>query len=115
MTSEEARRILMSDADFSGTGEKAKLTADALCVAVDALKKQVPMKPEVGIIKKDLWKDDEDDPIMLEITKKLFPERYIGCKYYFCPDCGCSVENRGLKDDYCSHCGQRVDWSEEEE
>lgn len=37
MKPEEAKRILMSDADFSGTGENAKLTADALCVAVDAL------------------------------------------------------------------------------
>lgn len=39
MTYEEAKNILMAKADFSGTGEKAKLTADALCVAVDALEK----------------------------------------------------------------------------
>ena len=40
MTNEEARRILLSDSDFSGIGEKAKLTADALCIAVEALEKQ---------------------------------------------------------------------------
>lgn len=40
MTNEEAKRILMSDADFTGAGGKAQKTADALCLAIDALEKQ---------------------------------------------------------------------------
>lgn len=46
MKIEEAIRILMSDADFSGVGEKAQKTAEALCLAVETLGKSVKCRCE---------------------------------------------------------------------
>lgn len=83
-------------------------------VIESALKKQVPMKPVVRITKEDFWEYAEGDPKMLFIVKKRYPERYIEYKHYYCPECDSSVEDCGLKDDYCSGCGQKVDWSEVE-
>lgn len=90
MTSEEARRILMSDADFSGTGEKAKLTAEALCVAVDALKKQVPMRP------------------VLKLHTNRVPDQQ---KEWYCPNCDEWI-TWDWRWKYCAYCGQKIDWNE---
>ena len=90
MTKQEAKRILMSDADFSGNGEKAKATADALCVAVEALEKQIPMKPMavLGI---------------------------FSGKEYQCGDCGNDIDNEPpCWQTYCPWCGRAIDWSDTE-
>lgn len=42
------------------------------------------------------------------------PITYIGTSRADCPVCGATV--RGISKpfgDYCSHCGQKLDWSEE--
>lgn len=97
MKPEEARRIIMSDADYSGIGEKAKLTADALCVAVDALEKQIPMR-----VKK--------------VTQSYgTPYRCPVCEAdqtpveFFKSD-GSEPEEKVT---WCWHCGYAIDWSEE--
>lgn len=90
MDANEAKRILMSDADYSGIGDNAKNTADALCVAVDALEKQVPKKP-------------------LHVHRN-----------YYCPVCkedGWLLWDDADPNDfdsYCCKCGQAIDWSEVE-
>lgn len=67
---------------------------DALIMAVEALKKQVPMKPK-------------------KLTYKLLLDAgWI----YECPNCGCACgENKYhlevTQDDmYCTQCGQALDW-----
>ena len=83
MTNEEAKRILLSAADFSGVGEKAQATAEALCVAIEALEKQIPKKPDVVLIGINYWIEQ-------------------------CPTC--KGINLGM---VCHTCGQKMDWSEE--
>ena len=92
MTNEEARRILLSDSDFSGIGEKAKLTADALCIAVEALEKQIAKQVEV-------YSDGDADgyPVLEE----------------HCPSCGYDFD--GTTPNFCPDCGQRLLFEEESE
>lgn len=63
---------------------------DAFLVAIEALEKQLPKKPDIM------------DHILGDINFK-------------CPTCKseyiCEKENEPL---YCQNCGQRIDWSEEE-
>jgi hypothetical protein len=99
MSYEEARRIILTDFEI-GTAK----TADALCKAVDALAKQIPMKP-------------------IE-EKNLYPPEQFAC-----PVCGgCVGRHKTLKRinntlgdalqdckvefSYCLECGQRIDWSD---
>lgn len=55
---------------------------------IKALEKQIPKKPAVS----------EDQPVRYVIT-------------YKCPDCGGKFT--GTVSNYCYHCGQALDWSEE--
>ena len=97
MTNEEAYKILMSDADFDfgKASEKNKQTADALCVAVKALKKQIPKKP---IYQGDGYYDGE-----------------LVYDTWFCPNCDAGYEVGTDEYNYCPNCGQAIDWSEEGE
>ena len=95
MKAEEARRIIMSDADYSGVGEKARLTADALCAAVDALEKQIPKKPTY-----------EGDGYA--------PEGTFVWDEWLCPRCAKRYEVDFDIYDFCPNCGQAIDWSDEE-
>ena len=60
-------------------------------MAVEALKKQIPKKPE--------YKEED------RFVKNHF------AWYTHCPQCGCEI-NAG--DMHCTQCGQAIDWSEEE-
>ena len=55
-------------------------------VIADALEKQIPKKP---IMRKD-----------------------VAETYYICPECEWGVDK--FDDNYCSDCGQKLDWSSEE-
>lgn len=92
MTNEEAHRIIMADADFdfSKISPKSQQTADALCVAVKALEKQIPKEP--------FYTADDDTCLSF---------------HYECPVCGMRLSKGILK--YCGECSQRIDWSEEGE
>ena len=93
MTYKEAHRIIMADADFdfSKISPKSQQTADALCVAVKALKKQMPKKPNV------------------------YDDRFVHC-----PNCDEALgykwekyptektDFKWLK--HCWNCGQCIDW-----
>ncbi len=70
-------------------------TSEALCEAVKALEKQVPMIP-------DVWGDGYADGSLVYDT-------------WECPSCGAIYEIEGEQHDYCPHCGQKIDWSERKE
>ena len=79
---------------FAKEYPRAIKITDALIMAVEALKKQVPMKPK-------------------KLTYKLLLDAgWI----YECPNCGCACgENKYhpevTQDDmYCTQCGQALDW-----
>lgn len=88
MTADEARKIILSDLKI-GT----KKTADALCLAVDALDKQVQKK-----------------------VKREKRSKYCGFDPY-CPTCDQRLFDSAdpyecYEDDYCQNCGQRLDWGD---
>lgn len=100
MTNEEAKRILhpstsaeaLAEIEYYGgfNGAKAKEEAfvDAYQVAIDAIEKQIPKKP---------WHRREED-----------------AEGWACPAChmGVTVDHGRIKDTFCSHCGQALDWEE---
>lgn len=70
--------------------------AEAIDVAINALEKQIPKKPEYEA---DGYADGE-----------------LVYDYAKCPICGHDFEY-GINDwgcEYCSDCGQKLDWSDEE-
>lgn len=105
MTAEEAIEILTSDeklaeieyyGGFEGKKKAAKLYSEAFDMAISALEKQIPEKPEYQA---DGYADGE-----------------LVYDYAKCPICGHDFEY-GINDwgcKCCSDCGQHIDWSEEE-
>lgn len=73
------------------TGKLTRERDIALAIAQKALDKQIPKEP----IK------DNDQNV-----------RYAMC--YICPNCGKGFTGTGIAD-YCYHCGQALDWNDEEE
>ena len=63
---------------------------EAFEVSIKALEKQIPKKP-----------------------KKIEAEGYRYTDTYRCPICGGNFSGTGIVD-YCYHCGQKLDWSDEE-
>lgn len=71
-------------------------------------------------------RDEEDIDLIEKIVKKEIPRSPIRFGYLYDPDrsqvhVGWKCSNCGTKYrvyyadyDYCPHCGQRIDWSEEE-
>lgn len=84
MTASEAvRRIKEHNRIHNKKERQAILITEALNMAVKALEKQIPMKPKY---------------------------RYIrGSGFPYCPVCDENV----LCDSYCPKCGQKIDWSDE--
>lgn len=85
--------------------EEAIETEDAICyvtsvdeeplrMAIEALEKQIPKKP------------------VLENTKGI-----VGINMWHCPVCKNEIIsdwNKDIANHYCHHCGQAIDWSDEE-
>ena len=71
-------------------------------------------------------RDEEDIDLIEEIVKKEIPRSPIRCGYWYDPDrsrvhVGWKCSNCGAKYrvyysdyDYCPHCGQRIDWEEQQ-
>lgn len=97
MTIEEAISVLEKDralANFNPiTGEMRPMDNDcamsvnALTLAIEALEKQIPE----------------------EVTE-------IHCDEYYCPSCGWenNCDQGFIYDEYCPHCGQKIDWSKDD-
>lgn len=88
MTAEKALELL-NDVEFSEKYQGVQEYAEMLIVCKEALEKQIPKKPvvvdEEYIFEKDEWERD-----------------------YECPFCGSPYAD----DSFCSCCGQKLDWSE---
>lgn len=63
---------------------------EAIRFAISAIEKQIPKKP-----------------------KKIEAEGYRYTDTYRCPTCCGNFSGTGIAD-YCYHCGQKLDWSDEE-
>lgn len=83
MTNEEARKTLKEIKPIPNDG--FKIIADAYDMAIEALEKQIPKKPN-----------------------DKFNVPYAIIAYGICPSCGLDV-NSDMK--FCSECGQAIDWS----
>lgn len=64
--------------------------AEALDVAIQALEKQIPKKP---------------------IKSENQVVRYVNT--YYCPTCELGITGTNIAK-WCYHCGQKIDWSDEE-
>ena len=93
MNEQEAMRDIIEEGIELGAGDYVDV--EALKVAVKALEKQIPKKPNI-------WGDGYADGEMIY-------------DMYDCPNCEKSYEIDCEKYDYCPACGQRIDWSEEEQ
>lgn len=65
-----------------------------------------------------MTQQERDDLVRLDTGKVPHHESLADCN---CPVCGCGINWDGLNDpleyapDFCTECGQRFDWSEEEQ
>lgn len=93
MTAEEAIEIVEGEyvtmSKWYGTSEEARRHNEAIKMAVDALKKQIPMKP-IG-------------------------EHYAHMR---CPSCNHRIpsgqgSSSRRRDNWCNYCGQKTDWGED--
>ncbi len=95
MTAKEAiRRVIEHNEIHSRKERNAILITKALNMAVEALEKQIPKKPNLS---GDSC--DKDGNLIYDT--------------YDCPSCHTSYEMEYEKYDHCPSCGQALDWSEE--
>ena len=91
MTESEAIKILQRDLEIQVKNKALTDGIEAVKFAIQALEKQVPMKVK-----------NSGERIPFE---------------WYCPACGELLCDDGYKDTYikyCEHCGQKLDWSDEE-
>lgn len=77
--------------EYYCSGEDWTEENEARDLAIDALKKQDPMIP-------DVWGDGyaDGEPVI---------------DMWNCPSCGTTYEIEGEQHDYCPNCGQKIDWN----
>ena len=93
MTESEAKVILESEYKFHG---ECSVFGEALTIAINALEKQIPKKPEPINYKK--YMDSVKNANFLRGA-------------YWCPGCKHVIRSG----DYCEDCGQKLDWSDEDD
>lgn len=76
--------------------------AEAIDVAINALEKQIAKKPNNEI---------KTIPVIDEDGAYVDADTYV---YLLCPICGNQVGLDDCVDNYCSCCGQKLDWSDKE-
>lgn len=90
MTNQEAIDILKLWKDNCKKVLVDSVYIDAMGIAIKALEKQIPKKPE-------------------DVRLCSSPGRYFGCYIGGCPTCGRGNNSRIR---WCGACGQHLDWSE---
>ena len=96
MNKNEAKTILERDLSCLKQNKALPDSIEAIDMAIKALEKQIPKKPEY-----------EGDG---------YADGKLVYDYAKCPICGHDFEY-GINDwgcEYCSDCGQKLDWSDEE-
>ena len=84
MTESEAKAILERDLNCLKQNKALPDSIEAMQIAINALEKQIPQKISI--------------------------EGYCGFVDYICPVCGNDID-LNKKYNYCSNCGQRLDWT----
>ena len=84
MTDSEAKAILERDLNCLKQNKALPDSIEAMQIAINALEKQIPQKISI--------------------------EGYCGFVDYICPVCGNDID-LNKKYNYCSNCGQRLDWT----
>ena len=84
MTIQEAISCLKKDKEY--LMDNKVCNGEEIDAAIESLEKQIPKKP---IMRKD-----------------------VAETYYICPECEWGVDK--FDDNYCSDCGQKLDWAKEE-
>lgn len=86
MTHDEAMKWVenrMMHGTYNECNNAAELANKAAELAINALKKQIPEKPN--------------------------KTRWHGTMLNYCPDCGKGIPSESII--YCNHCGQKIDWT----
>lgn len=112
MTENEASTILKAEIVHH---PECSIFAEALGLAIQALEKQIPMKPILKNGENRGFVDYEDGHGEYKVTT---------WQDWVCPICGWFVGQRynrsqnhshdQRKCNYCNECGQKLDWSDEE-
>lgn len=95
MTESEAIEAIQFDLKIGGEIH-SKVLRDAVDVAIQALEKQIPKKPTY----------DGDG---------YAPDGTFVWDEWICPCCGTRYEVDYDEHDFCPNCGQKIDWSDEDE
>lgn len=95
MTESEAIEAIQFDLKIGGEIH-SKVLRDAVDVAIQALEKQIPKKPTY----------DGDG---------YAPDGTFVWDEWICPCCGTRYEVDYDEHDFCPNCGQKIDWSDENE
>lgn len=89
MTESEAIEAIQFDLEIGGEIH-SQVLCDAVNVAIQALEKQIPKRP---------------------IKSKEQRIRYVNT--YYCPTCNLGFTGFNIAK-WCYHCGQKLDWSDDE-
>ena len=81
-----------------------------------------PMTGEEKPMNEDCRKSAEADGLAINALKKQIPMKAIGTHYAHmrCPSCNHRIPSGGgsssrRRDNWCNYCGQKIDWSENNE
>ena len=94
----EALEAMRADViDFRDIIENSSYSTDEdYKIVKQALKRNEPIKPKVA------WKNEED--------KNIVAYRCLNCN----GSLGAKLDNKPMFPNFCRHCGQRLDWSDEQ-
>ena len=99
MTESEAIKILQRDLQIQLENKALPDGIEAIQIAIQALEKQIPKKIEI--------RKATNDDIESELRDFITVKGRI-CR---CPSCRCCIHISKLK--YCWECGQKIDWSDD--
>ena len=101
MTESEVKTIIERDLNCIKQNKALPVSIEAMEIAINTLEKQIPKKIEI--------RKATNDDIESELRDFITVKGRI-CR---CPSCRCCIHISELK--YCWECGQKLDWSDEDE
>ncbi len=103
MTAEEAiKDICRQLAEIESEDADVTISTESLCMAIEALKKQIPKKPVFVDTRFRYHGRSISDGLSLS-------------KCYKCPGCNTHIFHVWDDENFCKSCGQKLDWGEQNE